>query len=242
MSISLRAAVTAGIGMGLLAGVGGLTGNTSLVARDLPEQAESSLLPRAAIEAALAEEKQLPVMIEAPVTQTVKTTQVVKTSATSERLIAEDLATDDETTDSAPIATSESLSVKVSRLGSGQTSGREQECLAGAVYFESKGEPLAGQLAVAQVILNRTTSGRFPSSVCGVVFQRSQFSFVRGNGFPPIARGSQQWKEAVGVARVAQQGLHKSEVGKALFFHARYVSPGWKLARVGTIGNHVFYR
>jgi N-acetylmuramoyl-L-alanine amidase len=236
MSISLRAAVTAGIGMGLLAGVGGLTGNTSLVARDLPEQAESSLLPRAAIEAALAEEKQLPVVIEAPVTQ------MVKTSATTEKLIAEDLATEGETAVSAPIANGESLSVKVSRLGSGQTSGREQECLAGAVYFESKGEPLAGQLAVAQVILNRTTSGRFPSSVCGVVFQRSQFSFVRGNSFPPIARGSQQWKEAVGVARVAQQGLHKSDVGKALFFHARYVSPGWKLARVGTIGNHVFYR
>lgn len=236
MSISLRAAVTAGIGMGLLAGVGGLTGNTSLVARDLPEQAESSLLPRAAIEAALAEEKQLPEMIEAPVTQT------DKKSAKSEKFIAEVPATEGETAFSAPIASGESLSVKVSRLGAGQTSGREQECLAGAVYFESKGEPLAGQLAVAQVILNRTTSGRFPSSVCGVVFQRSQFSFVRGGGFPPIARGSQQWKEAVGVARVAQQGLHKSEIGKALFFHARYVSPGWKLARVGTIGNHVFYR
>jgi N-acetylmuramoyl-L-alanine amidase len=232
MSISLRAAVTAGIGMSLLAGVGGLTGNTSLVARDLPEQAESSLLPRAAIEAAIAEEKQLPVIIEAPVTQS------EETSAPSQKFIAEKPSTQDTLT----VSASESLSVKVSRLGSGQTSGREQECLAGAVYFESKGEPLAGQLAVAQVVLNRTTSGRFPSSVCGVVFQRSQFSFVRGNGFPPIARGSQQWKEAVGIARVAQQGLHKSEVGKALFFHARYVSPGWKLARVGTIGNHVFYR
>jgi N-acetylmuramoyl-L-alanine amidase len=236
MSISLRAAVTAGIGMSLLAGVGGLTGNTSLVARDLPEQAESSLLPRAAIEAAIAEEKQLPVMIEAPAIQT------EETSAPSQKIIAEKPSTQDMLTVSAPTENGESLSAKVSRLGAGQTSGREQECLAGAVYFESKGEPLAGQLAVAQVVLNRTTSGRFPSSVCGVVFQRSQFSFVRGNGFPAIARGSQQWKDAVGVARVAQQGLHKSDVGKALFFHARYVSPGWKLARVGTIGNHVFYR
>ena len=118
----------------------------------------------------------------------------------------------------------------------------EMECLAGAVYFESKGEPLEGQLAVAEVIINRAKSGRFPSSYCGVVKQRGQFSFVRGGKFPPIARGSAHWRKAVGVAHVAAQDLADSKVDDALFFHARRVSPGWKLKRLATVGNHVFYR
>jgi hypothetical protein len=83
--------------------------------------------------------------------------------------------------------------------GDGATSSREQECLAGAIYFEAKSESLEGQLAVADVIINRARSGRFPASLCGVVFQRSQFSFVRGGDFPPIARSSQDWREAVGM-------------------------------------------
>ncbi|QPQ54549.1 cell wall hydrolase [Allosphingosinicella flava] len=118
----------------------------------------------------------------------------------------------------------------------------EMECLAGAVYFESKGEPLEGQLAVAEVIINRMKSGRFASTLCGVVKQRGQFSFVRGGKFPPIARGSAHWKKAVGIAHVAMQDLADSKVDDALFFHARRVSPGWKLKRLATVGNHVFYR
>lgn len=62
----------------------------------------------------------------------------------------------------------------------------ELNCLAIGVYYESKGEPLAGQLAVADVILNRTTSGRFPTSVCGVLTQRGQFSFVKGGRLPDV--------------------------------------------------------
>ncbi|HJO66877.1 MAG TPA: cell wall hydrolase, partial [Sphingomonas sanguinis] len=63
-------------------------------------------------------------------------------------------------------------------------SSEELRCLAGAIYFEGRGEPLAGQLAVAQVILNRTKSGRFPTDVCNVIKQRGQFSFVRGGEIP----------------------------------------------------------
>lgn len=119
----------------------------------------------------------------------------------------------------------------------------ELECLAGAVYFEAKGEPARGQLSVAKVILNRTASGRFPRTACGVVRQRGQFSFVRGGRFPPIARGSASWKQAVAIARMARDGSVASPAGKALFFHARYVSPGWRgVTRVAAIGNHVFYR
>jgi N-acetylmuramoyl-L-alanine amidase len=135
-----------------------------------------------------------------------------------------------------------SLSELVQRHAGTSTANREAECLAGAVYFESKGEPLDGQLAVAQVILNRAKSGRFPGSACGVVFQRSQFSFVRGGGFPPIARTGQQWKTAVAIAHIAKNDLWNSSISNALFFHARRVSPGWRLKRIASVGNHVFYR
>jgi len=134
------------------------------------------------------------------------------------------------------------LSSLVSQLRSSEAGSRELECLAGAIYFEAKSEPLAGQLAVGHVVANRSKSGRFPSSYCGVVFQRSQFSFVRGRALPPIPRSSLQWKTAVAIAQIVDQALHVSTVPKALFFHARRVSPRWRLTRVGTVGNHVFYR
>jgi spore germination cell wall hydrolase CwlJ-like protein len=140
------------------------------------------------------------------------------------------------------IAPGATLSETVAKLRSSKVASRELECLAGAIYFESKSESLQGQLAVGHVIANRAKSGRFPSSYCGVVFQRSQFSFVRGRSLPAIARGGQQWKNAVAVAKIVDQQLHESPIGKALFFHARRVSPGWRLTRVATLGNHVFYR
>jgi len=134
------------------------------------------------------------------------------------------------------------LAETVSKLRSSDAGSRELECLAGAVYFEAKSESLAGQLAVGHVIANRASSGRFPSSYCGVVFQRSQFSFVRGHALPFIPRASRDWQDAVAIAKIVDMKLRPSPVGKALFFHARRVSPGWHLARVGTLGNHVFYR
>lgn len=118
----------------------------------------------------------------------------------------------------------------------------EHDCLAGAVYFESKGEPLEGQLAVADVILNRAASGRFPTSICGVVKQKSQFSFVRGGRIPAIPRSSEAWRKAVAIAHIAKRDLAEGGIGKAMFFHARYVSPRWRLTRVASIGNHIFYR
>jgi spore germination cell wall hydrolase CwlJ-like protein len=120
---------------------------------------------------------------------------------------------------------------------------RELECLAVGVYFEAKSEPLSGQLAVGHVIANRANSGRrFPSSYCGVLFQRGQFSFVRGNSYPSVPRASRQWQNAVAIAKIVDQELHESSVPGALFFHAKRVSPRWRLTRVGSVGNHVFYR
>lgn len=141
-----------------------------------------------------------------------------------------------------PIIAGATLAETVAKMRSTTVASRELECLAGAIYFESKSESLQGQLAVGHVIANRANSGRFPSSYCGVVFQRSQFSFVRGRSMPSIPRASMQWKNAVAIARIVDQKLHVSPIGKALFFHARRVSPGWRLTRVATLGNHVFYR
>ena len=118
----------------------------------------------------------------------------------------------------------------------------EMECLAGAIYFESKGEPLAGQLAVAEVIINRTKSGRYPTTLCGVVKQPSQFSFIRGGRMPRIQKDSAAWRKAVAIAHIARNDLADSPVPTALSFHATYVSPRWKMKRIATVGRHVFYR
>jgi hypothetical protein len=131
----------------------------------------------------------------------------------------------------------------VGQFRSSTPGSREIECLAVGIYFESKSEPLAGQLAVGEVIANRANSnGRFPSSYCGVLFQRSQFSFIRGRALPSVPRSSRQWQTAVAIAKIVDQDLKDSAAPRALFFHARRVSPGWKLKRVASIGNHVFYR
>jgi spore germination cell wall hydrolase CwlJ-like protein len=118
----------------------------------------------------------------------------------------------------------------------------EHECLARAVYYESQGEPLTGQLTVAEVIINRSRSGRFPSSICGVVRQAGQFSFVRRGVIPQPPQSARNWRTAVAISRIAIADLADGGAPRALFFHARRVNPGWRLTRVATVGNHVFYR
>lgn len=115
-------------------------------------------------------------------------------------------------------------------------------CLAGAIYFESKGEPLSGQLAVADVIINRTKSGRFPSTICGVVTQAGQFSFVRGGEIPHIDLKRKAYRTALAVAQVALDQEWDNPAPDALYFHAKHVKPGWGRAQVASIGHHVFFR
>ena len=134
------------------------------------------------------------------------------------------------------------LAAKVAALRGSDPGSRELECLAVGIYFESKSESLAGQLAVGHVIADRAKSGRFASTYCGVLFQRSQFSFVRGKSYPAPARAGRQWHNAVAVAKIVDQKLHSSPVPNALFFHAKRVSPRWRLSRIGSVGNHIFYR
>lgn len=114
-------------------------------------------------------------------------------------------------------------------------------CLAGAIYFESKGESLAGQLAVAEVVLNRTESGRFPPDVCGVVTQRGQFSFVRNGAIPAIDAGNAAYRRAVAVAKVALADVWHEQVPDALYFNGTRAGHGGS-KRVAAIGNHAFYR
>ena len=120
----------------------------------------------------------------------------------------------------------------------------DMTCLAQAVYFEARGEPIEGQLAVARVVINRAASGRYPADYCSVVTQRKQFSFVRNGRIPRADEASQAWSRAKAVAQIAHQNLWKSAAGDALYFHATYVNPGWasqktQLARIDT---HIFYR
>ena len=141
-----------------------------------------------------------------------------------------------------PSKPSGDLAAMVSQLRSSDPGSRQLECLAVGIYFEAKSEPLIGQLAVGEVIANRAKSGRFASTYCGVLTQRGQFSFVRGGSWPSVARSGRQWQNAVAIAKIVDQDLKDSAADKALFFHARRVSPGWRLKRIASIGNHVFYR
>jgi len=159
---------------------------------------------------------------------------------------SEETTKTDENTDSdsatAQVDPDADLSTMVAALRSSDPGSRELECLAAGIYFESKSEPLAGQLAVGQVIANRAESGRFADTYCGVLFQRGQFSFVRGKSWPRVNTDGRQWQTAVAVAKIVDQDLKDSAVGNALYFHARRVHPGWRLKRVASIGNHIFFR
>lgn len=176
-----------------------------------------------------------------PVPQPVVTPAVVATPvpADTTRTDSPDPTVQTDGDDSTPEYAS--LSEAVAAQDDDEALDRDLSCLAGAVYFESKGEPLSGQLAVADVVINRTKSGRFPTSICSVVTQRGQFSFVRGGRIPTIAN-SRAYRTAVAVARVAMADAWDNPAANAMYFHARRVSPGWRMQKVASIGNHIFYR
>jgi N-acetylmuramoyl-L-alanine amidase len=120
---------------------------------------------------------------------------------------------------------------------------KQQACLAKAVYFEARGEPLEGQLAVADVVLNRAASGKYPSTICEVVTQKAQFSFIVDGQFPEPNKASNAWRKAVAVARLARNEIAEAVPEEVLWYHADYVAPIWRhgLAKNDKIGAHIFY-
>lgn len=132
---------------------------------------------------------------------------------------------------------------------SARDAARAAECLTAAIYYEARSEPVDGQRAVAQVVLNRVRDRAFPKSICGVVYQGSerstgcQFSFTcDGSMLHP--RDPAAWARAAAVAQGALAGLVYAPVGAATFYHANYVLPWWasSLNRIGSVGSHIFYR
>jgi spore germination cell wall hydrolase CwlJ-like protein len=119
-------------------------------------------------------------------------------------------------------------------------SERELDCMTKVILYEAGAESRAGQIAVAQVVMNRAKSGRFPKTVCGVIYQPGQFSSIRSYRMPGGARE----RRAEAIARAVMTGEEEPVVGSALYFHATRVSPAYvrSRTRVATIGNHVFYR
>jgi len=125
----------------------------------------------------------------------------------------------------------------------------EGHCLTQAVYFEARSEPVEGQLAVAQVVLNRTENSRFPDTICGVVFQnekmrhRCQFSFAC-DGLSDNPYNPEAWELAKRISYIALTGRWEDITRSATYYHANYVSPRWvsKLETTAQLGRHIFYR
>lgn len=219
MSFSARAAIIAAVTLAFAAGIGATAPGVARQAETAPSASNNtSNLP------------QVPTMSEA-----LADLEADAPAPTSTNAVVQTLTDDGDDSDYASLA----AAVAAQPLA---VDDEELNCLAIGIYYESKGEPLEGQLAVAEVILNRSESGRFPRTVCGVLKQRGQFSFVRGGQLPQPSEGSRAWKTALAVAKVARADMWDSRVSNALYFHARYVSPGWRRARVGSVGNHIFYR
>lgn len=137
------------------------------------------------------------------------------------------------------------------RLGlSGKARAKAEKCLAEAVYFESRGEPKRGQIAVAQVVMNRVFSGFYPTNVCGVVYQNAhrklacQFTFACDN-VPDVVTEPRLWEQAKDIARDMLDGkLWLPEIGHSTHYHAYWVHPSWvnEMRRMHKIGVHSFYR
>jgi N-acetylmuramoyl-L-alanine amidase len=125
----------------------------------------------------------------------------------------------------------------------------ELVCLALAVYHEARSEPFIGQVAVAEVVLNRAASSSYPNDICGVVTQggtvrhRCQFSYYC-DGKPETPHDRRSWRRSVAVAKLARNGVISAEVSDATHYHATYAQPYWRthFRQVAMIGRHIFYR
>ncbi|UPJ60467.1 cell wall hydrolase [Bradyrhizobium sp. 192] len=127
---------------------------------------------------------------------------------------------------------------------------KSEKCLAEAVYFESRGEAVRGQMAVAQVVMNRVFSGKYPETVCGAVYQNKhrhlacQFTFACDNN-ADVIREPEMWERARKIAKAMLDGqIWLPEVGKSTHYHAYWVHPSWvaEMKKMYKTGVHTFYR
>jgi spore germination cell wall hydrolase CwlJ-like protein len=135
-------------------------------------------------------------------------------------------------------------------LNDEKSRAREEKCLAEAVYFEARGEAVRGQIAVAQVVMNRAFSGKYPTTACGVVYQNKhrhlacQFTFACDNN-ADVIREPDMWDRAKKIAKAMLDGqIWLPEVGKSTHYHAYYVHPSWvsEMTKLYKFGVHTFYR
>jgi len=133
---------------------------------------------------------------------------------------------------------------------SAQEKIKQLDCLTRNIYWEAASEPFEGKVAVAQVTMNRLESGRFGDSVCGVIYQKNvfyekvicQFSWVCETTHKTRPIHQPLWKESELVAKkVLLENFRLPGLKEALYYHADYVSPGWKLPKIDQIGRHIFY-
>jgi spore germination cell wall hydrolase CwlJ-like protein len=124
------------------------------------------------------------------------------------------------------------------------------DCLARNIYHEAGSEPFEGKVAVAQVTINRTESGEFPSDICGVVYQKNvvyqkvlcQFSWYCTTAGSQKPMNGPMYTESMEVAKkVLLEGFRLPDLKNALYFHGDYIQPGWGKKPVAKIGRHVFY-
>ena len=137
------------------------------------------------------------------------------------------------------------LSIFVVTAAQAKTPEQQIKCLATNMYYEARGEGIRGMTAVGHVVMNRVESGKFPSSPCSVVYQRTrsvcQFSWVCGK---KAAMNKERYAVAMELARKIYFGNSADITRGALFFHATYVRPYWSrvFKKTAHIGNHIFYR
>jgi len=137
----------------------------------------------------------------------------------------------------------------LSDLDAARTAGRERRCLSEAIYYEARSETVAGQMAVAEVVLNRMRHRAYPNTICGVVYQGSerrtgcQFTFTCDGSMASVPNG-RGWERAQTVADHALMGFARPVTSRATHYHTTAVDPVWNdsLVRTRRIGSHIFYR
>jgi N-acetylmuramoyl-L-alanine amidase len=128
---------------------------------------------------------------------------------------------------------------------------RQLACLAKNIYYEAGNQPFEGKVAVAQVTINRSESGQYPSDICKTIYQKNivyekvlcQFSWVCDRAIAVKAINKANFKESEEVAKkVLLEGFRLPSLKDAMYFHGDYINPGWKRERITKIGNHIFYK